>query len=128
MTELANEQAGLSEAERADVQQRWRDDLTDSYDQIIGVVKAALAAKRKVRVQRECAKCHCKHIEYVEIDDVDAAIKAAEFLSNRALGRPAARQDDRDEERIVFQRLVEFPKEMFTAGYGDGAESPKDAA
>lgn len=103
---------GLTDAERADVEGRWRQDLTDSYDDIIAVVKSALKP-RKIEIRDPCPaeNCKCKHIRYAEIENVNEAIKAAEFLSNRALGRPSQAQGEEETERIVFQRLVEFPKE-----------------
>ena len=99
---------GLTEAERADVDERWRSDLTDAYDDIIGVVRAAILTRKKVRIQRDCKKCGCSHMDYVEVEDVDSAIKAAEFLSNRALGRPSQQKDGESEERITFTRKVIF--------------------
>lgn len=87
-------------------EQRWLEDLGKQYDAIIAVVESALQAKRKIRITDPCTKCECKHIRYVEVEDVDAAIKAAEFLSNRAQGRPGQARVEDDRERVVFERVV----------------------
>lgn len=70
------------------VDERFRDDLEAQYELVMKVVKGALASRKRVRVARSCVKCGCSHIEFVEVENTDAAMKAAEFLSNRGVGRP----------------------------------------
>jgi hypothetical protein len=96
-------------AEGDDFREGLRGALGEKLDLVCGVLDRALEAKRKVRVSRECVKCGCKHVEYVEVEDVDAAIKAAEFYSVHGFGRPGQAAGEEDGDRVVFQRLVELP-------------------
>jgi hypothetical protein len=88
------------------VDERFRDDLEAEYEAILAVVRDALKAKKRVRVHQPCSKCNCQHVRYVEIDNAETAMKAAEFLSNRGIGRPGTVEPG--EREVVHNYVLEW--------------------
>ncbi len=86
--------------------ERFKDDLEAQYDAVMKVIKDALESKQNVRVQRKCHKCGCQHIEYVEVQDIKAAMAAAEFLANRGIGRPGTVEPG--ERQVVHNYVFEY--------------------
>lgn len=90
------------------VDERFREDLELQYDALMKVVTGALESVKKVRVERDCKKCGCSHIDYVEVENTDAAMKAVEFLSNRGVGRPGTVEVG--EREVVHEYRLEWVK------------------
>ena len=100
--------SGLPDEIAAGLDERLRGELDDVYEKLLGVIEAGLESKRKVRVVRDCPKCGCGHIDFVEIENIDAAIKAAEFYANRTAGRAAAGRPEGEGEGVSFLRKVVY--------------------
>ena len=86
-------------------------DVEAEYEAIVAVLRTALQSTKKVRVQRDCPKCGCNHIDYVLMQNVADAIKAAEFFQNQAFGRPGEDQAQRGAGDFVVERYVVEPPE-----------------
>lgn len=74
---------------------------------LIAQIKAAATSEVNVRDDTPCAnpKCNCKHVRMVKVPDYKTKLACAEFLANRGVGRPNAKEASADEQ-IVFERVV----------------------
>lgn len=88
------------------VDERFREDLESQYDALMRVVTDALESKKKVWVEGGCVRCGCPHKFQVEVENVDLAMKAVEFLSNRGIGRPGTAEQVVEVVAPVFVRKV----------------------
>lgn len=89
----------------AKTREQFSDDLERLYDKVIGVVEDAMQSTRKVRVERDCKKCGCSHIDFVEVPNEAAAIRAAEFLTAQGVGRPPIAEGEAGGVNIVIERV-----------------------
>ena len=90
----------------ARTREQFAEDLDRLYDKVIQVVEDAMVSTRKVRVGRDCAKCGCKHIDFVEVPNEAAAMKAAEFLTAQGVGRPPVAEGEAAGVSIVIERVA----------------------
>jgi hypothetical protein len=104
--------AERAKGSRPAVRERLASDFEAEYDAVMGVVRAGLEA---TKTRRGWCKT-CKKAVYVEVEDVGAAMKAAEFLANQGLGRPGEDQSGRGGGDFVVERYVVEPED-------DGAAS-----
>jgi hypothetical protein len=74
--------------------------LNAAQEKLLDKLEAALEKKVMVRVERNCKKCGCSHIEMVEHDDVPTMLKVAQFMAERGLGKPA--------QRVVVEHNVDL--------------------
>ena len=65
----------------------------------------AIRATKKVRIQRDCGKCGCNHIQNVEVQDSIAATNAIRLLIEQVEGRPGVASGE-EREPIIVQRTV----------------------
>ena len=84
---------------------------TEQKAKLIAIIDDATTSVRKVRVQRDCVKCGCKHIEFVEVANHEAAMRAVEFLMNQGFGRPGEDVSGRGGGGFVVERFVVEPEE-----------------
>ena len=89
----------------ARTREQFAEDLDRLYDKVIKVVEDAMVSTRKVRVERDCLKCGCKHIDFVEVPNEAAAMKAAEFLTAQGVGRPPVAEGESAGVNIVIERV-----------------------
>ena len=89
----------------AKTREQFADDLDRLYSKVIAVVEDAMVSTRKVRIERDCMKCGCKHIDFVEVPNEAAAMKAAEFLTAQGVGRPPIAEGESAGVSIVIERV-----------------------
>jgi len=92
------------------VRERLLIDLEKRYDKLVQVVEDAMVSVRKVSAEIQCKHCHKSGVYRVEIQNEKAAIAAAEFLTNQALGRPGITDPGEDTEKPVFIHQVIMPE------------------
>lgn len=85
--------------------QRLADDLDARYQKLLEVVDAALESRRKVWVDVACKDCGRKQRVLAEVNDIDAALKASEFMAQHGHGRPGVASPDID-DRVTFLRVT----------------------
>jgi hypothetical protein len=84
------------------VRKRLADDLEKRYDLLLKVLEKGLETTKKAR-----GWCpHCGKQVWVEIQDTNAAMKAAEFLANQGLGRPGEDQTKQEATFTVIRSVV----------------------
>jgi len=93
------------------VKARWAEDLESQYDVLMTVIKDALNSEKQVQIREPCPKCTCSHFRYATVRDTNAALKAAEFLANRGLGRPGE-DSTRVDSTFTVNRYVVEPDEV----------------
>lgn len=79
----------------------------EDFKALIGQIKEAATSEVNVRDDTPCSnpKCGCKHVRMVRVPDYKTKLACAEFLANRGVGRPNAKETSSDEQ-IVFERVV----------------------
>ncbi len=74
-------------------------------DDAEAALREALRGTRRVRAQRQCAKCKCSHIEYVEVQDTPRVLEAVKLVMEQTEGRPGV-ADQEQAEALAVQRTV----------------------
>ncbi|HCG02537.1 MAG TPA: hypothetical protein DEV93_18590 [Chloroflexi bacterium] len=82
------------ESESKPMRDRLKDDLDARYDKLLVLLDEGMTATRKVRVGRDCPKCGCAHVDYVEVQDFKTAQSIAEFFANQGFGRPGVSEGE----------------------------------
>ena len=76
------------------MRERLKGDLDARYDKLLSLLDEGMTATRKVRVERDCSKCGCAHVDYVEVQDFKTARDIAEFFANQGFGRPGVQEGE----------------------------------
>ena len=94
----------------ASFDERLAAELEGDFEGLIAQLREAMTSTVKVKVDDPCPnpKCNCKHIRYVEVPDYKEKRSLAEWWFARVEGRPGQKEGEVDDERIVFQRLVDY--------------------
>lgn len=87
------------------LREKLKGDLEARYEKLLLMLDEGMTATKRVRMPRNCLKCGCKHIEFVEIPNTETALKVAEFFANQGFGRPGT-SDEKVEASIVFTNKV----------------------
>lgn len=97
----------------ADPRERLRADIEERYEKLLEMLDAGMDKNAKMRIDDPCAAkgCGCKHVRYIEVPDYKTKLAIAEFVMNQGFGRPAQAESERDDEKIVFKRLVKLEDE-----------------
>lgn len=85
---------------------RLKGDLDARYDKLLSLLDEGMTATRKVRVERDCSKCGCAHVDYVEVQDFKTARDIAEFFANQGFGRPGVSEGEGVGEQWTFQNRI----------------------
>jgi Homeodomain-like domain len=88
------------------LRERLADDLESRYDGLLKLLDDGMQATRKARVERDCPKCGCSHVDYVEIQDFKTARDIAEFFANQGFGRPGVSEGEGAGEQWTFENRV----------------------
>ena len=89
----------------AEFKDRLREDLDERYGKLIGVIDEALSTTRKAWADFQCKDCARKQRQQVDIPDIDAALKAAEFLTAHGHGKPGTATAG-GSDQVLFVRCV----------------------
>lgn len=87
------------------VRDRLKDDLEARYEKLLTMLDEGMTASRRVRVERACQKCGCRHIDFVEVPNTETALKVAEFFANQGFGRPGT-SEEKSEVSVSFVNRV----------------------
>jgi hypothetical protein len=88
------------------MRERLKGDLDARYDKLLSLLDEGMTATRKVRVERDCSKCGCAHVDYVEVQDFKTARDIAEFFANQGFGRPGVQEGEASGQSFVFENRV----------------------
>lgn len=94
----------------------------EDFQGLLAQIKEAATSEVNVRDDTPCAnpKCGCKHVRMVKVPDYKTKLACAEFLANRGVGRPNAKEQSSDEQ-IVFERVVYLYDDAPADELGDAA-------
>ncbi len=68
-------------------------------------LREALRSTKTVRASRECVKCGCTHIDYVEVQDTPKVLEAIKLALEQTEGRPGV-ADQAEAEALTIERTV----------------------
>jgi transposase len=88
------------------MRERLKGDLDARYDKLLSLLDEGMTATRKVRVERDCSKCGCAHVDYVEVQDFKTARDIAEFFANQGFGRPGVQEGEAAGATWTFQNRI----------------------
>jgi ubiquinone biosynthesis protein UbiJ len=101
--------ASLSSVERATESLRVQlaDRLGDGFGDLAAeTLRDALKSTKKARVQRQCAKCGCGHIEYVDVQDSVTAVAAVKLAVEQLEGRPGVADEQKGQTLTIVRTVI----------------------
>jgi hypothetical protein len=93
----------------SEFRKRFAEELTERETKILAAIDDGLKATKNVFVS--CP--HCNRKSQVAVTDTKAAIEAARFLSEQAIGRPGVAAEDAGSERIQFIRISNGDHDLY---------------
>jgi hypothetical protein len=68
-------------------------------------LREALKSTKRVRANRECVKCGCTHVDYVDVQDAPKVLEAIKLAIEQTEGRPGV-ADSEQAEALTVERTV----------------------
>ncbi len=77
----------------------------DLGDEVEAGLREALKSTKRARIERDCRKCGCNHIDYVEVQDSPKVLEAIKLALEQTEGRPGV-ADQEAAEALTVERTV----------------------
>ncbi len=74
-------------------------------DDAEAALREALKTVKRVRIQRDCVKCGCSHIDYVDVQDSPRVLDAIKLAIEQTEGRPGVADQD-EAQALTIVRTV----------------------
>ncbi len=102
MSLLAPEAA---ESASESIRQRLTSISPDLADVAEAALREALQTTKRVRANRECQKCGCRHVDYVDVQDSPKVLEAIKLAIEQTEGRPGVADQD-EAQALTIVRTV----------------------